>query len=393
MSKRIFSLIVALILILHSSWYFDYQFGTLLLVFIIGCMLFVYGDFRVSGLALIGYLIWFYFYYSLIPADMYYTDEQVLTDSNFYDYHALRLSVYDIPYIYDRSEVTWQSTGVIFIYALVYKIFGDALINPIMVNFIMIFSVLKLIRVSSLNRFQFGIFLLLFPFFAINTMVVGKDALTVFLLSAFLGWGIRNQLYASIIGFSRSIVLMLISFWIRFNSIPFFFFPLLALKSSYRFRWIFLAGLGGVFMSQFILEHYSDISIFIQLQRDISGGGFLIDVLIPNNIGLFLLVSPLRIIAFLISPFPMFSVLFDGDGFHYIFTFFKFLSGFAWFVVVARLIFTYRYSVTVWRIYMPVIFCAALISTVHLIEGGRYRVVCDLFLVYSFILLNRIKAA
>ena len=135
------------------------------------------------------------------------------------------------------------------------------------------------------------------------------------------------------------------------------------------------------------LSQYLELSAYIEQQREKSVASSIIqDILLPKNIFLFILVTPIRLIAFLISPFPFFNLIINSvnseNSFVLFNVIFKFLSGMVWIFMIKHIYLNrkkFDYSLLLILISVPIF-----ISTVHLVQGGRYRVLCDITLIWFF---------
>ncbi|HIC8925973.1 TPA: hypothetical protein ACW72V_003474, partial [Elizabethkingia anophelis] len=111
----------------------------LLLFFILFFIQLIFRDFRAIFCVLLMYIVWMFCYYIYVyELGIYYTPEQTFTDSNYYDYYALQFCDYPIKEIYQKAEITWQSSFVITFYSIVYKVFGKNLLNPVIINLILL---------------------------------------------------------------------------------------------------------------------------------------------------------------------------------------------------------------------------------------------------------------
>lgn len=340
------------------------------------------------------FLLWVVFYYKpVFDSGMYYTSEQVFTDSNYYDYYSLYLSDFDFGYIIKNSNQTWQSNFVISFYAFVYKVFGKFLLNPIIVNLILIYFTFILIRIHQIEFKYLKFFILLIPFMALNVVVPGKEPITLFFMALIMNSYFSKEQFSKKNNIKRL-------FWYigsavnRFNSIPIILiFEIQRFKKSKISALVFsfLAFLVVYFFLGDKLSFYLDIESFIGKQR---GGSdypeMLLNILLPNNIILFILTTPIRLIAFLASPFPNFNVLTSYSNsnniFFYYFTIFKFFSGLGWTYFIYK-IYKNRclFSSSLILILLLIV---VLISSVHLVEGGRYRILCDITLFWFFAMGN-----
>jgi hypothetical protein len=346
------------------------------------------------------FLIWLLFYYHFVlPSGSYYTFKQTFTDSNYYDYHALKLSTLGILDIIEQSNITWQSTFVISFYAFVYKFFGQNLINPILVNLILIYLSLFFLKIRLLSKFQKLLLLLFVPFFAINIVVVGKDTLTVFMLSIFLKEFYVLQLKSlkrNLFSLLNQITMLTLSTLNRVNSLPIFLtayivkIKRLNTKTIFTLL-IFTLLLVILFLNQ--LSQYLDISFYINMQRQMSNmPSGITALLLPYDLTMYFLMAPIRMIAFLISPFPLLGNVFNfqiNDSlsyFNYFFFLFKFLSGMAYFLSFFYVIYLIRKKILSLKLIFPFLVVTFFISSVHLVEGGRYRVICDVFLIWMLVM-------
>jgi hypothetical protein len=392
-------------IILFLYYVDDFGYGSIILVLILLLIQLKYHSTYTSIVLFFISMVWLLFYYNFVfPSGDYYTAEQILTDSNYYDYHALKLSVLDFSEIIDRSNITWQSQFVISFYAIVYKVFGQNLINPILVNLIMIYLSLYFLRIRLLSNTESLLLLLLLPFFAINTVVVGKDTLTIFFMSLFLKefYNInRKSFKKSILSFIIQINMLFLSTMNRINSLPIFLSIYITKIKKINLKTI---GILIIFFILFLylflnqLSHYFDISSYIHMQREKSNMPDLITtLLLPTDVITYFIIAPLRMIAFLISPFPLFSNLFNfnfNDSisyFSYSFFLFKLLSGMTYFFILFYLALLIKRKNLLVNTLLPFLIVVFFISSVHLVEGGRYRVICDMLLVWTFIMSRLIN--
>jgi len=347
---------------------------------------FCYFDHRAAKLTTYMFVLWIFTYYiPVTEMGMYYTSEQVFTDSNFYDFYALRFSDYSFKEIIKLSDVTWQSTFVVSFYAFIYKIFGKILLVPVIINLYLVYLSLYLIKIKSITKNIHIWLVYLMSIFASTIYIMpGKDILTTLFLAilmslSFSKYTIIRQSIVTLFCFSASL-------FNRLNSLPLLFF--LELR---RIRKIFsikhLIPMGALSLILFFvieseLSFYLDIQTMVDRQRENTQfSKALVDVLLPRNMGLYFLVTPLRFIAYLISPFPFYNKLFETywnvNTYFFYFQLGKFISGGCWVYIIGELTFTYkRYNK---RLVFILLMIPLMISTVQLLQGGRYRVVCDLF--------------
>ena len=252
-----------------------------------------------------------------------------------------------------------------------------------------LFFTFILIKVERIKKKYLRGLILLIPFLSLNVIVPGKEPITLFLMALIMNSYFHKTPYTKVNNIKR-LMFYIASAINRFNSIPILLiFELQRFKKSKESAMIFS------FLTFFIvyfflgekLSFYLDIDKFIVAQR---GGtnysGAFINILLPNNLFLFLLTIPLRLIAFLISPFPNFNVLFNfsdsNNIFFYYFTLFKFISGLGWAYFLFYIVKNRKgYSNILIFILLSI---SILISSVHLVEGGRYRILCDLTLFWFF---------
>jgi hypothetical protein len=351
----------------------------------------VYKDPRASTMTFIMFFVWLIFYYwPVFDLNIYYTSEQVFTDSNYYDYYARKFSNYDFTRIIIESDKTWQSVFVISFYSLVYKFLGLTILSPILINLFLIYLSFYFLKTRNIDKknIVFGIYLLL-PYMAFNLVVPGKDVLTVFFLSLVMSLFLNNysKSYKTIL----KIIAYLLSGLNRPNSIPILLMFELnkILKAITINRLIILLMLvfGCYYFIGEQLSQYLELSTYIEQQREQSVVSPIIqDLLLPKNIFLFILATPIRLIAFLISPFPFFNLIknsINSENSFVLFNFiFKFLSGIVWFFMIKHIYLNrkkFDHSLLLILISVP-----TFISTVHLVEGGRYRVLCDITLIWFF---------
>ena len=317
------------------------------------------------------FFVWLIFYYlPVFDLNIYYTSDQVFTDSNYYDYYALKYSNYDFNQILIMSNKTWQSVFVISFYSLVYKYLGSSILSPILINLFLIYFSFYLLKIRNIDKknIVFAIYLLL-PYMAVNLVVPGKDVLTVFFLSIIMSLFLYN--YSKFLQNILKITAYLLSGLNRPNSIPILLmfelnkiYKNFTIKRSLILCMIFF---GCYYILGEQLSQYLELSAYIEGQRLKSDTSqIILDTLLPENIFLFILVTPLRLIAFLISPFPIF----------------KFFSGIVWFFMIKYIYLNrkkFDYSLLLILISIPIF-----ISTLHLVERGRYRVICDITLIWFF---------
>jgi hypothetical protein len=384
--------ILQLLLCLLISLFFipDFSINNFLLFLLLFTIQLKWKSVASRNITFFMYLFWVFFYFIHVHSTGdYYTETQTFTDSNYYDYHALDLSVNDIKTIILESNKTWQSTFVISFYSIVYKVFGATILSPIIINLIIIFFTFKAIRIDDVDFINNKILFLLFPFLALNLVVPGKDVLTLFLMAVFLNTYFDKNPFSKKNNFKR-IIYYIISSLNRFNSVPILLiFEIKRAKKNFTNLIVF-----GVFSAIIVsytlsdlLSHYLDVTKFINIQREYSSlSSSMMNILLPRNIILFILTIPIRIIVFLVAPFPNFYLFLDFpeklNPFFWYFTMSKFLSGIVWFKV---LIFLFKKRKVIDPILLIIIFAIVFfISTVHLVEGGRYRVLCDLTILWLF---------
>ena len=179
-----FLIIIYLILYIFLSYIFieSFSFSNFIVFLFLSVFQFFFHDSRASTMTFVMFTVWLIFYYiPVFDLDIYYTSEQVFTDSNYYDYYALKYSNYDFNQILILSNKTWQSVFVISFYSLVYKFLDLTILSPILINLFLIYLSFYLLKTRNIDKknIVFGIYLLL-PYMAFNLVVPGKDVLTVF---------------------------------------------------------------------------------------------------------------------------------------------------------------------------------------------------------------------
>ena len=337
------------------------------------------------------FIIWLFFYYlPVFNLNIYYTSEQIFTDSNYYDFYALKFSDYDFNRIIVESNKTWQSIFVISFYSLVYKFLGTSVLSPILINLLLIYVSFYLIKTRYIKKkiYLYALYFLV-PYMAVNLVVPGKDVLSVFFLSLIMSLFLNN--YSEFNKKTLKILSYILSGLNRPNSIPilliFEFKNFFKKKSKNNLIFVSLIIFGSYYLIGDRLSEYLEISSYIEKQRQLSGLGSLTkEILLPKNLFLYFLTIPFRLVAFLISPFPFFNTMIATVDLKNSFIFFNFLfkyfSGAVWFFIMNHIFFNLKKfdsSLILILISIPIF-----ISTVHLVEGGRYRVICDFTLIWFF---------
>lgn len=371
----------------------DFSLENFILFFVLFLVQNIYPDYRSVLITFISFIVWLFCYYIYVyDLGIYYTSEQTFTDSNYYDYYALKFSDLPISRIIIESKITWQSTFVITFYSIVYKIFGATLLNPVVINLILIHLTFYNLKIRNVDQKYLKYVFALIPFMALNLVVPGKDVIMIFLLSIYVSTFLNKNSPKKTL-FIKIIVLV-IGYYNRPNTLPIYlilemiYFNKLNKKAKYL---VFLFGL--IFL--FIFPFYSE-SLFAELgfadslekQRE----GFLMseqlrDILLPTDGILFIIVTPFRLLLYMVSPFPMINNVIESynnlNFFTFWFVLFKFISGFLWFMFMIKLLISKKLK------YNPVInsliSVSVLISTVYLVQGGRYRVFCDFLMILYFV--------
>ncbi|MEZ7497314.1 hypothetical protein QO200_01010 [Flavobacterium sp. Arc3] len=336
------------------------------------------------------YIIWLVCYYiPVFNLGIYYTAEQDFTDSNYYDYYALKFCHLPLDEIIVESNITWQSVFVITFYSLIYKFFGSTLLNPIIINLILLYLSFYILKVAQIKKRYMIMICLLIPFMAVNLVVPGKDVIMIFLMSIYLSTFLNN--YSKRKKLILKSLALVVGFYNRPNTLPIFLilemvnFNNLSIKVKKFFYVIFV--LSMYFIPMYIEGIMEGLGFenLIEKQRD----GFamsetLMNILLPTNGLLYLLVTPLRAFVYLIAPFPLLSnvLAYDQNNmFSFWFILFKFIDGFAWLLFMFYFFKKkYKYNPTI----NVLILLSVFISTVYLVQGGRYRVFCDLIMITYF---------
>lgn len=368
----------------------DFSLENFILFFVLFLVQNIYPDYRSVLITFISFIVWLFCYYIYVyDLGIYYTSEQTFTDSNYYDYYALKFSDLPISRIIIESKITWQSTFVITFYSIVYKIFGATLLNPVVINLILIHLTFYNLKIRNVDQKYLIYVYALIPFMALNLVVPGKDVIMIFLLSIYASTFLnKNSSKKTLL---IKIIVLVIGYYNRPNTLPIYlilemiYFNKLNKKVKFLFVLIFL----------FILPFYSE-SLFASLgfadslekQRE----GFLMseqlrDILLPTDGLLFIIVTPFRLLLYLVSPFPIINNVIESynntNFFTFWFVLFKFISGFLWFMFMIKFLISKKLK------YNPVInsliSVSVLISTVYLVQGGRYRVFCDFLMILYFV--------
>ena len=388
-----FLIIIYLILYIFLSYIFieSFSFSDFIVFLFLSVFQFVFHDSRASTMTFIMFFVWLIFYYlPVFDLNIYYTSDQVFTDSNYYDYYALKYSNYDFNQILILSNKTWQSVFVISFYSLVYKFLGTTILSPILINLFLIYFSFYFIKIRNIDKknIVYAIYLLL-PYMAVNLVVPGKDVLTVFFLSIIMSLFLSS--YSKFYKNTLKIIAYLLSGLNRPNSIPILLiFELDKIFKNFTIKRLLILCVvfsGSYYFISEQLSQYLELSAYIEQQRIKSNTSQrILETLLPNNIFLFILATPLRLIAFLISPFPFLNVIINAINQENTFVFFnvifKFFSGLVWAYMIKHIYLNrkkFDYSLLLILISVPIF-----ISTVHLVEGGRYRVICDITLIWFF---------
>jgi hypothetical protein len=368
----------------------SYSVDNFFLFTILSIIQFVYNDRRSILLILSMYIIWLVCYYiPVFNLGIYYTAEQDFTDSNYYDYYALKFCHLPLDEIIVESNITWQSVFVITFYSLIYKFFGSTLLNPIIINLILLYLSFYILKVAQIKKRYMIMICLLIPFMAVNLVVPGKDVIMIFLMSIYLSTFLNN--YSKRKKLILKSLALVVGFYNRPNTLPIFLilemvnFNNLSIKVKKFFYVIFV--LSMYFIPMYIEGIMEGLGFenLIEKQRD----GFamsetLMNILLPTNGLLYLLVTPLRAFVYLIAPFPLLSnvLAYDQNNmFSFWFILFKFIDGFAWLLFMFYFFKKkYKYNPTI----NVLILLSVFISTVYLVQGGRYRVFCDLIMITYF---------
>lgn len=374
----------------------SYSIQNILLFIILFIAQIIYKDKIAINITLISFLVWLLcYYYNVYPLNIYYTPEQTFTDSNYYDFYALKFSKYDIERIMIESNITWQSVYVITFYSIIYKFFGLQLLNPIIINLILIYFSFYNIRVNRIKGKNLYFILFLIPFIALNAVVPGKDVIMIFLMSIYLSTFIRG--YSKTKSLIIKFIIIFLGFLNRPNSLPIFLlielisYNNLSKKLKYIVNSLVVI---TVSLYPFFAEKLIDVLGFsnrIDIQRD----GFtmsesLINLFLPDNILLYVLVTPIRTLAYLVSPFPLFNRVLllynDVNFFSFWFVLFKFISGFIWFLFIYKFFINkkFKYNAVINVLLVLPVF----ISAVSFVQGGRYRIFCDFVLIFYFTINN-----
>jgi hypothetical protein len=368
----------------------SYSVDNFFLFVILGVIQFVYNDRRSILIILSMFMIWLFCYYiPVFDLGIYYTAEQDFTDSNYYDYYALQFCNLPLDQIIIEANITWQSVFVITFYSLIYKIFGTALLNPIIVNLILLYISFYNLKVGQIKKQYIVIICLLIPFMALNLVVPGKDVIMIFLMAIYLSTFLNN--YSKKKSLIIKAFVLIVGFYNRPNTLPIFFilemvnFNSLSIKVKKSLYAIFILSIYFIPMYIEVIMEGLGFENLIDKQRDgfaMSEG--LMNILLPSNPLLYILVTPLRAFVYLIAPFPLLSSVLSSDKnnlFIFWFIFFKFIDGFTWLLFMFYFVKKkYKYNPTINVLLLLSVF----ISTVYLVQGGRYRVFCDLIMITYF---------
>ncbi len=371
----------------------DFSMENLLLFFILFFIQLIFRDFRAIFCVLLMYIVWMFCYYIYVyELGIYYTPEQTFTDSNYYDYYALQFCDYPIKEIYQKAEITWQSSFVITFYSIVYKVFGKSLLNPVIINLILLHITFYNLKIRRIKNTQHLIILFLFlPFMGLNLVVPGKDVIMILLISIYFSSILNSKIGSK--GILIKAMVIIIGFFNRANTLPIFLMFEVVNYNKWnkkiKYMFLLLSSLMILVLPQYIESIMGALGFENLIEKQQSNFAYsdgLANLLLPSNPLLFVLATPIRTLAYLISPFPFITNVIDGfydrNFFTFWFILFKFLSGFVWAIVLVKFCYSkfFKYNPIVNAIVLLSIFT----STVYLVQGGRYRVMCDLLLIVYF---------
>jgi hypothetical protein len=350
-------------------------------------------------------------------------------DANYYDYLADLAAESPFSEWGTILNSTWLSQGIITYLALIYKLFGVSQFNylplNILLGYISVISIQSII-VSSKNDNLKG--LLFLPFVAYYFVTPGKEvltnSLTYFTLCLF--WNLRTQ-RSSRVGLKKFVVVVsLLSLGlIRLNAmfLTILFLIIYSLIHSQRKVFMFVKSICYLFIIFSILfffnlhelifsiidadSHISQFNIRLQNVQTDSIKLFLSTALTNENILLNMALSPLRMLVWLIAPFPFLGFgqhLADiiTGGYYQIFRAGEMLArSLSTLIILVTFILSKNKFLFVRQIFQDngpnFIFLAGLIfsvvlSTTNFIEGARYRTFVEpLFYGVALFLLHKNK--
>jgi hypothetical protein len=341
-------------------------------------------------------------------------------DANYYDYLGFELAGSSFKDAQDYLFATWLSFGVVFYNGLIYYLFGGQAVNILIINIIMSSAVDYLIFKLLFKKVKHILFFLipLFLYVIFYTISPGKEAISnlFFFLSIYITYDIISNNKRSFINYFIKAFALIVLCCMRIN-LAFLiclidFYIIFSYAKSHRKYFISSIIIILSLLLFFVIKLYSlevlasilDVDKYLSNQYQYlstkSGLTFYIaDLLMPTSVVLYLLLAPIRAIAWLIGPFPaldfsIFSCIYDECSFYSIFSrsesFFRSLSGF---MNSIFLFFIFKNwgkfkSVEVqkiWDIFFPALIISTLIiSTLTFLEGARYRVIIEPILFILF---------
>lgn len=368
-------------------------------------------------------LIYYFFYFEpldQISALRFENQEQEgFQDALYYDYLGsvvANLSYSEwLPYL----NATWLSQGIVAYLGIIYSLFGVSQTNYLFINMIISFSSLyfltSLIGSDLGGRVNYITFL---PFVMYYEITPGKECLTNAFVFSLIYFGMaairrdrqmKNYIFLSLaivgLGLIRLNALMLLAL---------FFAALLLINGYYKsILSILVVGVivvalvdGGLIWDViYSIQSYSEILASRAQYIDTNSAKyFFFNLLTSDNVFINLILSPLRLVVWLVAPLPLniFEVIyavFDGSGYSR-FRSAEFAMRTLSSIVMVYMLFNFIKSrQRMIELCDPkdmrcVILLATLIfglalSTTNFIEGARYRTLIEPLITLLFLMRNR----
>ena len=271
---------------------------------------------------------------SLEPIGMVRTHFQnpMVTDSNFYDYHAYLISSNAWNDWLSSAQSTWLSFGVILYGAIVYTLAGPSLLYIGWLNsvFVLIglFALIGLAQRAGAPRTSGYILILFLPYSGVYDSILSKEPLTFcfFYLTLYLlyraiderGWGGTIILIASSVALGlvrlNALALVLMAFLLA-RQVPIRFRIQAALLGAVAFFGVSLyvyGQVGWLFDSlspEIVVENAALTSLELASSGANSGlRGNVAGLLMTSNPLAYVLLTPVRALAWMVVPFPLIPV-------------------------------------------------------------------------------------
>ena len=323
---------------------------------------------------------------------------------------------------------TWLSAGVVFYIAVIYYFLGGGVVSIFLVNFCLSLIVDLLIIGFLWGKVRRSIlYVIPFLFYTIYYSIIpGKEVLTsvLFYSSIFTSFAIlNNNRNAKKLIAAKIMCLVLAALW-RANVSAIIllvdFYVYTSLRKTKLFRTLFIGFLLLTVVGYLAywsigidaLTRMADVQAYFEIQKerildksaDLTSE--IATTLLPENKFFLMVLAPVRVVAWFVAPFPMvdlsqFKCLLESCNPYNIFRGFesiaRLISGImnALFISVCVISAMQKYpqkKSLAWRyIFGVVAIPAALISTLYLVEGSRYRVLIEpaLFLMFALSIGDR----